>query len=63
MNMTLRSKDLSIEIDVSKIETLYSRLIFDKRRMQQVLVNLLSNATKFQTEGVIKVTARVQKQQ
>ena len=28
---------------------------FDKHRLQQVLLNLLSNATKYQAEGVIKI--------
>ena len=32
-------------------------LRFDKRRFQQVLVNLLSNACKFQEKGVIRVEA------
>ena len=32
-------------------------LKYDKRRLQQVLVNLLSNACKFQEKGVISVKA------
>ena len=32
-------------------------LKFDKRRLQQVLLNLLSNACKFQQAGVITVSA------
>jgi len=32
---------------------------FDKRRLQQVLLNLLSNATKFQSTGTIHVTLHI----
>ena len=34
-------------------------MAFDKRRLQQVLLNLLSNATKFQITGTINVTVHI----
>ena len=35
-------------------------LAFDNRRLQQVLLNLLSNASKFQTSGEILVSLNVE---
>ena len=52
MNFTLRSQNLEIRhICRSKGQMLY----LDKRRIQQVLLNLLNNAIKFQESGVINV--------
>ena len=35
------------QLEIDYIYTKRHKLIFDKRRLQQVLLNLLSNATKF----------------
>ena len=35
---------------------LYYKFKFDKRRFQQVLLNLLSNAGKFQKKGLVEVS-------
>ena len=51
---------MTIILDDSHLEQMFPVLGFDKRRLQQVLLNLLSNATKFQTNGVITVNAGVQ---
>ena len=37
------------------------RFMIDKRRLQQVLLNLLSNARKFQKEGIIVVSHSLKK--
>ena len=55
LNVSLTDRNISI---VSQIKH-DLKLRFDKRRFQQVLLNLLSNATKFQTQGIILVKARV----
>ena len=56
MNFTLSTQDLKIKY-VSKKSNM--KLFFDKRRVQQVLLNLLSNATKYQTSGVISVFSNI----
>ena len=43
----LKNRPLDIEADVSYVRHLFPELLFDRRRLQQVLSNLLSNATKF----------------
>ena len=59
---TLMKKPIAIQFDVSKCLKYKHRLLCDHRRLQQVLLNLLTNAVKFQTEGNILVTAEVKNQ-
>ena len=59
LNVSLTDRNISI---VSQIKH-DLKLRFDKQRFQQVLLNLLSNATKFQTQGIILVKARVKEVQ
>ena len=56
MNFSVTKRDLKIQFDKQNLR-MSPLLKFDKRRLQQVLVNLLSNACKFQQKGVIKVSA------
>ena len=52
-NLTLTEKQLEIIFtDFNNLE-----FLFDRRRLQQVVLNLLSNAAKFQKEGVIEITS------
>ena len=54
MQWTLKKRDLVIEFQNTQED--HYQLLFDKRRLQQVLLNLLSNAIKFQMQGKIKVS-------
>ena len=56
MNYSIHQRRLKIKFDNSMMQ--HTPMIkFDKRRLQQVLLNLLSNACKFQTTGHIQVKA------
>ena len=52
---TLKRRDLKIEFEAEEDVIVY----FDRRRLQQVLLNLLSNALKFQQIGLIQVDLKV----
>ena len=58
VRLMLEEKGLKI---VCKLKSIKSILVlkFDKRRLQQVLLNLLNNAIKFQRHGQIKLSAKV----
>ena len=59
IGMMLVETNLKIRFDDSLLKLKFPVLGLDKRRLQQVLLNLLSNATKFQTKGTIIVHAGV----
>ena len=60
MEFVLVRKKIKIRSDTTFIARFHPTLSFDKRRLQQVLLNLLSNASKFQKKGVIKVKVEIE---
>ena len=56
MNFSISKRELTIKFDKSSLR-MSPVIKFDKRRLQQVLLNLLSNACKCQMSGEIKVSA------
>ena len=56
---TLQCSQVKVRREFDEVEQRYPRLTFDKRRLQQVLLNVLSNAVKFQSRGEIMVTASI----
>ena len=60
MNFSVQKRKVRITLDKDDLQ--YNPVArIDKRRLQQVLLNLLSNACKFQTEGIIQVKASLEK--
>ena len=57
MNFSVQKRKLQILFDKGKMEKIQI-LKFDKRRLQQVLLNLLSNACKYQVSGIIEVEVK-----
>ena len=58
LQTTIRSRQLAIEFKTKK-KVSATQIKFDKRRLQQVLMNVLQNAIKFQKQGKIVVKARL----
>mmetsp|Transcript_16089 Transcript_16089/g.11333 ORF Transcript_16089/g.11333 Transcript_16089/m.11333 type:complete len:124 (-) Transcript_16089:367-738(-) len=51
----LQAENKMIKIVVEKIGNIPSMLIGDKERIQQILVNLVSNSVKFTSGGFVKI--------
>ena len=56
MRQTLTSDNIEIQFIGKKA---HNNIMFDKRRLQQVLLNVLSNAIKFQAFGEIRVFSSI----
>lgn len=56
------SDDKAIEIRVEKAGSVPEKIITDRRRLMQVIVNLLRNAIKFTPKGSITIKTEVEKQ-
>ena len=52
-------KDIEIRCELGDIKRKYPILVFDKRRLQQIILNLLTNAIKFQKNGLILVAVKI----
>ena len=59
VRLTLVRKDLKIKSDLAFTRHVFPILQFDKRRLQQVLLNLLLNAVKFQQSGKITIDVQI----
>ena len=54
IEMSLNNRRLKIEYNKQLIKQM-PKVVFDKRRFQQVLLNILSNATKHQSQDLIQL--------
>lgn len=54
--LSVRAKDKNLDFTINIDENLPSSLLGDSRRLQQVLINLISNAIKFTSQGEITLT-------
>ena len=46
-SMLIQRRNIQVQVDIKQILHNYPILLFDKRRLQQVLYNLMTNAIKF----------------
>ena len=58
-SLTIKSREIDVAFNLSRVHRKYPVLSFDKRRLQQVLYNLVNNAIKFTRKGTISITGDV----
>lgn len=58
-NLKLQGSKVKLKSEYRKEEQMFPSLVFDKKRLQQVLLNLLSFAIRAQTKGKVKICAYI----
>lgn len=61
MKIEIEAKNLELQLDID--DRMPTMLIGDRKRIQQILVNLMTNAVKYTTSGTITLGVRIEEQQ
>ncbi len=61
MKLQIKEKNLELQLDID--DRIPTTLIGDRKRIQQILINLMTNAVKYTTSGTITLGIRVEERQ